>query len=69
MAFIYVWKDKFIGHTSDQIVAMVQAATIGQTFAMLSGVRSHVDIDFRGLLTSLTRILNIWQFSIPITDQ
>jgi hypothetical protein len=30
--------DEIIGHTHSEILAMMQAAIIGQTFAMLSGV-------------------------------
>ena len=52
-------KDKYTGHTSDRIVAMVQAATIGQTFAMLSGVRKDECVNSEKWLTDSTRIPSI----------
>ncbi|KAL5322251.1 hypothetical protein ACEPPN_010223 [Leptodophora sp. 'Broadleaf-Isolate-01'] len=55
--------DKFIGHTSDQIVAMVQAATIGQTFAMLSGNPKHLAIfdSYHGSMISFARRENMFE--------
>ncbi|KAH7348902.1 hypothetical protein BKA65DRAFT_397962 [Rhexocercosporidium sp. MPI-PUGE-AT-0058] len=49
--------DKLIGHNSDQIVAVFQAATIGQTFAMLSGDPKHLAIfdSYHGSMLSFAR--------------
>ncbi|KAG4423723.1 hypothetical protein IFR04_003148 [Cadophora malorum] len=55
--------DKFIGHSTDEIVAMIQAATLGQTFAMLSGDAKHLAIfdSYHGSLISFARRENMFE--------
>ncbi|PVH73612.1 hypothetical protein DL98DRAFT_606979, partial [Cadophora sp. DSE1049] len=54
---VILMSDQFIGHTSDPIVAMIQAAIIGQTFAVLSGDAKHLAMfdSYHGSLISFAR--------------
>jgi hypothetical protein len=55
--------DNVYGRTSDEILSMIQAVTIGQTFAMLSGVRLLTYMGFKGS-KSLTRMRDILRYLI-----
>lgn len=63
---VILMSDKFIGHTSNQsdpMMAMIQAAMIGQTFAVLSGDARHLAIfdSYHASLISFARREGIFE--------